>query len=213
MRKTNTAFIILLLALISIPSVNAETITTILNISTASDQVTIATEDGTTSYDCNVTSSNSRAINLQRNITTPELVAAQKSLSDCQGTLSNLTITMQSLSDAFKDSKAYAPLYAQCFANLTGCNKDTEEWKGKATGKETSDANLKNCQDSLNQLNNQLLQRQRDYSDCHDSLQQSQNEVSQKWQLFFWGAGAGGIAIYLYYRFVKNKDHTVSEPN
>src|SRR3990167_993371 len=76
-------FIILCVFLIAVLSsfASAETITTILNISTASDYVTIATEDGTASYACNVTSTNSRVVNLQRNITTPELLAAQKSLS------------------------------------------------------------------------------------------------------------------------------------
>ncbi|MBI4029321.1 MAG: hypothetical protein HY376_03065 [Candidatus Blackburnbacteria bacterium] len=190
---------------------SAETITTILNISTASDYVTIAAEDGSTSYNCNVTSSNSRAISLQRNITTPELMAAQKSLSDCQGTLSNLTATMQGLSDAFKDSKAYGSLYAQCFSNLTGCNKDVEDWKGKAGGKEVSDANLKSCQDSLSQLNSQLLQRQRDYNDCSISLQQSKDDADQKGQRLFWGIGIGALAVYAYCRY-KNKDHTTKEP-
>jgi len=208
-------FIILCVFLIAVLSsfASAETITTILNISTASDYVTIATEDGTASYACNVTSTNSRVVNLQRNITTPELLAAQKSLSDCQGTLSNLTGTMQSLSDAFKDSKAYAPLYAQCFSNLTGCNRDVAGWESKAKGKEVSDANLKSCQDSLSQLNSQLLQRQRDYSDCQVSLQKSQDDADQKGQRLFWGIGIGALAVYAYYRFVKNKDHVVKEPD
>ena len=193
--------IIFAMLLLLVQSVAAETITTHINITTGSNQTTIDVEGWGATYNCNTTSFNNKLISFQRNFTSTPL-------EDCRNSLNNLSVTMLELSAAFKDSRIYAPLYTQCFSNLTLCKDNTQDLEVKAKGKETSDAQLRSCQDNLQTANSERKIKEDKLEACHGDLSASREETKQKGQNQWLWLAAGAAAVWAYYQFVANRGLT-----
>ncbi len=197
-----SAIVFVLLLLLSASLVGAETVITPINITTGSEQAAISTEEWSASYNCNATGTNNRFISFQRSFTTPQL-------EDCRNSLNNLSVTMVELSAAFKDSKAYAPLYTQCFSDLTLCKNSSGELIDKVKGKETAEGQLRGCQDGLQTANSDKRIVQEKLDACAIDLANSQEEAKQKGENQMWW-GAAGLALGLGgYHFFINKKFTV----
>ena len=195
------AIIFVMLLSLLIQSVAAETIITSINITTGSNQTNIDVEGWSATYNCNTTSTNNRLISFQRNFTSTPL-------EDCRNSLNNLSLTMTELSAAFKDTRTYAPLYTQCFSNLTLCKDNTQNLEEKVKGKETSDAQLRSCQDSLQTANAERKIKEDKLETCNRDLSASQEETKQKGQNQWLWLAAGAAGVWAYYYFIANKGLT-----